>query len=31
MTYFEEATETLPLEQLASLQLKKLQAMLAEF
>lgn len=30
MTYFDEATETLPREQLAALQLKKLQAMTTE-
>ena len=29
MTYFDEATETLPREQLAALQLGKLQAMMA--
>ena len=30
MSYFDEATETLPREQLAALQLGKLQAMMAE-
>jgi phenylacetate-CoA ligase len=30
MNYFDEATETLPREQLAALQLGKLQAMMAE-
>ncbi len=30
MNYFDEATETLPREQLAALQLEKLQAMMAE-
>jgi phenylacetate-CoA ligase len=30
MSYFDEATETLPRDQLAALQLKKLQAMMAE-